>query len=80
MVTANYIHYGWATPLQTYAAAGTSVDALPAGWKASQDHNGNQYYYNKELNLTQWSRPYGWATPTPIHVAPSVQTANSGWD
>jgi hypothetical protein len=34
-----------------------SVDALPAGWKTSQDQNGNQYYYNKELNVTQWSRP-----------------------
>ena len=34
-----------------------SVDALPPGWKTSKDQNGNQYYYNKELNVTQWSRP-----------------------
>ena len=34
-----------------------SVDELPAGWKISQDQKGNQYYYHKELNVTQWSRP-----------------------
>jgi hypothetical protein len=39
------------------ALATTSSDALPPGWKASKDQNGNQYYYNKELNITQWSRP-----------------------
>ena len=39
------------------ALAATSSDALPAGWKASKDQNGNQYYYNKELNITQWNRP-----------------------
>jgi len=39
------------------ALAATSSDALPPGWKASKDKNGNQYYYNKELNITQWSRP-----------------------
>ncbi len=32
-------------------------DALPPGWKASKDQNGNVYYYNKELKVTQWSRP-----------------------
>jgi hypothetical protein len=32
-------------------------DALPSGWKASKDQNGNQYYYNKDRNLSQWSRP-----------------------
>ena len=32
-------------------------DALPPGWKVSKDQNGNQYYYNKDLNVTQWSRP-----------------------
>ena len=32
-------------------------DALPPGWKVSKDQNGNLYYYNKELKVTQWSRP-----------------------
>jgi hypothetical protein len=32
-------------------------DALPPGWKASKDQNGNVYYYNKGLKVTQWSRP-----------------------
>ncbi len=42
------------TPTQA-APAATSVDAvLPPGWKASKDTNNNAYYYNKELNVTQW--------------------------
>jgi hypothetical protein len=46
-------------PTPTHAAPpATSVDALlPAGWKASKDQNGNQYYYNTELKVSQWSRP-----------------------
>jgi hypothetical protein len=45
------------TPTQP-APPATSVDALlPAGWKASKDQNGNQYYYNTELKVSQWSRP-----------------------
>jgi len=32
-------------------------DALPPGWKVSKDQNGIQYYYNKELKVTQWNRP-----------------------
>jgi len=39
------------------APASTSSYALPPGWKVSTDQNGNQYYYNKELNITQWNRP-----------------------
>jgi hypothetical protein len=33
------------------------VDDLPTGWKAGKDQTGNQYYYNKELHVTQRSRP-----------------------
>jgi hypothetical protein len=45
------------TPTQA-APAATSVDAvLPPGWKASKDTNNNAYYYNKELNVTQWKYP-----------------------
>ena len=40
-----------------HAEPAPTSDALPPGWKASKDQNGNQYYYNKELNITQWSRP-----------------------
>jgi hypothetical protein len=32
-------------------------NALPPGWNASKDQNGYQYYYNKDQNVTQWSRP-----------------------
>ena len=32
-------------------------DAVPPGWKVSKDQNGNLSYYNKELKVTQWSRP-----------------------
>jgi hypothetical protein len=43
-----------AAPVIAYPA----VDGkLPPGWKATKDQNGNQYYYNKELNVTQWNRP-----------------------
>ncbi len=46
-----------------------SVDALlPPGWKAGKDQSGNQYYYNKELNVTQWSRP------APLQMAQVAQT------
>jgi len=31
--------------------------ALPPGWKVSKDQRGVQYYYNKELKVTQWNRP-----------------------
>jgi hypothetical protein len=30
---------------------------LPTGWKGGQDQAGNTYFYNKELNLTQWNHP-----------------------
>jgi hypothetical protein len=45
------------TPTQAAPAATSVVDALPPGWKASKDTNGNAYYYNKELNVTQWWHP-----------------------
>jgi len=32
-------------------------DALPPGWKSGVDNSGNQYFYNKELNVSQWTRP-----------------------
>ena len=32
-------------------------DALPPGWKAGVDKAGNTYFYNKELNVSQWTRP-----------------------
>ena len=44
--------------LDTYDSHGQlQKDALPAGWKASKDQNGNLYYYNKELKVTQWNHP-----------------------
>jgi hypothetical protein len=47
----------------------THVDALlPPGWKTGKDQSGNQYYYNKELNVTQWSRP------APLQMAQVAQT------
>jgi len=33
------------------------VDALPPGWKAAADKTGQKYYYNKELEVSQWTRP-----------------------
>jgi hypothetical protein len=47
----------------TAAGQATSTEAAPAstslppGWKTAKDQTGNEYYYNKELNVTQWSRP-----------------------
>ncbi len=38
----------------TRAPASTS---LPPGWETVKDQTGNEFYYNKELNVTQWSRP-----------------------
>jgi hypothetical protein len=44
--------------LDTYDSHGQlEKDALPAGWKASKDQNGNRYYYNRELKVTQWNHP-----------------------
>jgi len=34
-----------------------SGEPLPTGWKVGQDQAGNTYFYNKELNLSQWNRP-----------------------
>jgi hypothetical protein len=33
------------------------VDVLPTGWQVSTDNTGKEYYYNKELNVSQWIRP-----------------------
>jgi hypothetical protein len=33
------------------------VDVLPTGWQVSTDNTGKEYYYNKELNVSQWTRP-----------------------
>jgi hypothetical protein len=38
-------------------ASAAGMEALPPGWTASKDQNGNQYYFNKDQNVTQWSRP-----------------------
>ena len=40
------------------------VDALPPGWQAATDKTGKDYYYNKELNVSQWTLP---VDPRPIH-------------
>jgi hypothetical protein len=39
------------------ATSTPAAQSLPPGWKAAKDLAGNEYYYNKELNVTQWSRP-----------------------
>ena len=78
--------------VNTHTREMNSVDALPPGWKTSKDQNGNQYYYNKELNVTQWSRPApsGGAvgspklpvliggTPLKSRVSPQDQRVNGG--
>lgn len=32
-------------------------DTLPFGWRSAEAPDGKIYYYNRELNLTQWERP-----------------------
>ena len=32
-------------------------DALPPEWEVWQDQDGRSYFYNKDLNVTQWNRP-----------------------
>lgn len=32
-------------------------DILPPGWKSAEAPDGQIYYYNRELQLTQWERP-----------------------
>lgn len=32
-------------------------DILPPGWRSAEAPNGYTYYYNRELNVTQWERP-----------------------
>jgi hypothetical protein len=34
-----------------------TLDVLPTGWQVSTDNTGKEYYYNKELNVSQWTRP-----------------------
>jgi hypothetical protein len=47
----------------TEAGQATSTEAAPAstslppGWEFVKDQTGNEYYYNKELNVTQWGHP-----------------------
>lgn len=30
---------------------------LPPGWRSAKDADGNEYYYNKKLGVTQWEKP-----------------------
>jgi hypothetical protein len=41
----------------TSTQADPALISMPPGWETVKDHTGNEYYYNKELNVTQWSRP-----------------------
>jgi hypothetical protein len=42
------------------------VALLPPGWKAAKDHQtGQEYYYSKELNITQWAHPFDTFDSTP---------------
>jgi len=41
----------------TSTQAAPDLTTLPPGWKAAKDQAGNEYYYNKVLDVTQWSRP-----------------------
>jgi hypothetical protein len=41
----------------TSTQAAPASTSLPPGWEAAKDQTGNEYCYNKELNVTQWSRP-----------------------
>ena len=43
------------------------VDALPPGWKT-----GKEYYYNKELNVSQWTRP---VDPRPVQEEGALDAA-----
>ena len=38
-------------------SAGASSKALPKGWEAIEDDEGNTYYYNEKENHTTWERP-----------------------
>jgi hypothetical protein len=44
-------------------------DALPPGWEVGQDQTGNEYFYNKELNVTQWNRPAAAGLGSQVPVA-----------
>jgi hypothetical protein len=41
----------------TSTQAAPDSTSLPSGWTGAKDQAGNEYYYNKELNVTQWSLP-----------------------
>ena len=41
----------------TSTQAASASTSLPPGWETAKDQTGNKHYYNKELNVTQWSRP-----------------------
>ncbi len=61
---------GQATSTETAPA----LTSLPLGWEVAKDQTGNQYYYNKELNVTQWRHPApseGAVVFTPVSSLPS---------
>jgi hypothetical protein len=45
---------------------------LPPGWKAAKDHQGQEYYYSKELNITQWVHPFASTLRSPTFPQPHV--------
>ena len=93
----------WEPPVQKQQNAQTqapvqqqqNVDDLPPEWKTGKDQTGNQYYYNKELNVTQWSHPtqlsggygmpvlglsFGVQTPdAPESISRDIQRTSMSW-
>ena len=54
--------------MQVDGAATVATDfeaALPEGWVEQKTEDGKTYYYNRDFEMTQWSRP----TPATVAVA-----------
>ena len=70
-----------ATPALQREASDTPLpppaDALPTGWRSNIDpKSGKEYYYNKALNVTQWTRPVV-CYPDNARAPPPVLTSTS---
>ena len=70
-----------ATPSLQREASDTPLpppaDALPTGWRSNIDpKSGKEYYYNKVLNVTQWTRPVV-CYPDKSRAPPPVLTSTS---
>lgn len=64
---------GRATDEQASVVQNAADQGLPPGWDQAHDAQGRVYYFNKELNTSQWEKPQ-----TPAATAKAAQDVGAG--